>query len=329
MMKTTCAHGGDPSLLEARFGCPENGWLDLSTGINPTAYPIANCPPEVLQRLPTQPDMDALLVAARTAYNVPDEAAIVASPGTQALLQQVPTIFEAGDVNIVSPTYGEHAPAWAAAGHTVTCVDHLRASSPYAVVVHPNNPDGKCQTVERILKTAEALAVKGGVLVVDEAFADVRTDVSVIPYAGEDGLIVLRSFGKFFGLAGVRLGFAICPQNIADALSAKMGPWAVSGPALWAGTHALQDQDWIAQSRRRLAHDRARLDELLHRVGCVPVGGTDLFRLVRSDRAETLYTKLAKHGVLVRIFQDHPTWLRFGLPGGESDWKRLENALGF
>jgi len=315
-------HGGDPKAAEARFGVPKDGWLDLSTGINPVPYPVEPCPAELLHRLPLKQDLDDLLAAARRAYNVPDRACIVASPGTQALIQQVPTLFEAGNVNILSPTYGEHAPAWTAAGHVVTEVSELDASSPYTVVVHPNNPDGRTQNIEAVLKAGEQ-----GTVIVDEAFADVTPDLSITPRAGSQGLIVLRSFGKFYGLAGVRLGFAICNEVMAAKLNEKLGPWAVSGPALWAGTKALTDADWALKTRQRLKSDTARLHNILINAGMDIIGGTDLFTLCESPKARDIYEKLGHAGILVRPFKAQPNWLRFGLPGHERDWARLETIL--
>jgi len=329
--KKTIQHGGDPKAVEARFGAPKDGWLDLSTGINPVAYPLGEMPGEMIARLPLQADLDALLNAARRAYGVPEDATIVASPGTQALIQMVPSLFEPSSVSIMGPTYGEHAPAWVAAGHRVEDVGSICAQAaqpaPYGVVVHPNNPDGRTQTIEGLVAFGEELHDRGGVLVIDEAFADVTPELSVTPHADGKGLVVLRSFGKFFGLAGVRLGFAITSPEIAARLAAKLGPWAVSGPALWAGTQALGDHEWAEVTRARLKVDAGRLDGLMERAGLKVVGGTDLFRLGESSDASVLYEKLAHAGILVRPFDYQLNWLRFGLPGTERDWARLETAL--
>ncbi|MBF0247606.1 MAG: threonine-phosphate decarboxylase [Alphaproteobacteria bacterium] len=326
-------HGGDMAWAERTFGVPGHvrGWLDLSTGINPVPYPLEVPPGDVLARLPGAADMAALESAARGAYGVPDGAAIVAAPGTQALIQILPTLFPAGDVTIMGPTYGEHAMAWRAAGHAVHGVASICAQAalppPYGVVVHPNNPDGRVQTVEGLTAFAEEMHERGGVLVVDEAFADVSPEVSVTSHADTPGLVVLRSFGKFFGLAGVRLGFAVTTPDFAAKLSARLGPWAVSGLALWAGARALGDGRWIEDTRLRLCRDAVRLDGLLDKAGLAVVGGTDLFRLVQSPDARQVFEKLARAGILARSFDDHPNWLRFGLPGAEEDWARLEEAL--
>jgi len=324
-------HGGDPKVHEARFGVPKDGWLDLSTGINPVPYPLGPVPGEMFTRLPLQSDLDALLRAARRAYGVPDGAAIVASPGTQALIQMVPTLFAPSSVSIMGPTYGEHAPAWAAAGHRVDDVGSICAQAaqpaPFGVVVHPNNPDGRTQTVEGLLAMADELHDRGGVLVVDEAFADVTPEVSVTPHSGCEGLVVLRSFGKFFGLAGVRLGFAVTTPELAERLAVKLGPWSVSGPALWAGTQALGDRDWAETTRARLRADADRLDSLLQAAGLKIVGGTDLYRLGESKQASVLFEALGQAGILIRPFAYQPDWLRFGLPGSANGWARLETAL--
>jgi len=324
-------HGGDPAALEARFGVPEHGWLDLSTGINPRPYAPPSMPTQVMARLPLKAELDALLAAARQAYGVPDGAAIVAAPGTQALIQHVPTLFAPADVTVLGPTYGEHAPAWAAAGHRVEEVASICAQAarpaPFAVLVHPNNPDGRLQSVEGLLAFADELHDRGGALVVDEAFIDVNPARSVTSLAGRDGLIVLRSFGKFYGLAGIRLGFAVCAPDMAERLNAKLGPWAVSGPAIWVGMHALNDTTWAEQTRTRLKADAARLDALLLKAGLGVVGGTDLFRLVESEQAPALYEILGCAGILTRPFVYNARWLRFGLPGREEDWARLQAAL--
>jgi cobalamin biosynthetic protein CobC len=195
------------------------------------------------------------------------------------------------------------------------------------VVVHPNNPDGRTQTVEGLVAFADELFDRGGALVVDEAFADVAPELSVIPHAARDGLIVLRSFGKFYGLAGVRLGFAVCAPGVAERLTAKLGPWAVSGPAIWAGTSALNDVSWAEATRARLQADAQRLDALLLGAGMAVIGGTDLFRLCECDDAQALYERLGRAGILTRPFAYNPRWLRFGLPGTDADWARLETAL--
>lgn len=312
-MTETPQHGGRLSDAVRDYGIPRSDWLDLSTGINPVAYPIPALAPEAWTRLPDPADLKHLERVAARAYGA---ACIVAAPGTQALIQMLPTVLRPASASIPQPTYGEHLAAWADIPKLP--VDEAEL----AVLVNPNNPDGRRRPRAEI----EALLAAGATVVVDESFADVDPDISV---AGLQvpGLVVLRSFGKFFGLAGLRLGFAMGDPAIVEALRRRLGPWAVPGPALAIGQAALADDGWIAAARRRLAADAERLDALLARAGCTIVGGTSLFRLIRHDDAAGLHRRLARAGIWTRSFDYAANWLRFGLPGRAQDWDRLAAAL--
>lgn len=322
------AHGGDIAAAEARFGRPRDGWLDLSTGINPHAYPIPTIAAPLWHRLPGQEVEQALIEAACRYYGVADPATMVAGPGSQALIQWLPRLIAPTRVAVVGPTYGEHASAWAMAGHDVSTVESqdIDGHSRVVVVVNPNNPDGHRWDPQGLLALAEALHRRQGLLVVDEAFADIVPELSLSAHV-RPGLVVLRSFGKFFGLAGVRLGFALCTPELAAELRRAIGSWAVSGPTLALATQALSDQAWIAAMRRRLHGEAVVLDELLSTAGMPPAGGTDLFRLVGVPRAWGLYEHLGRRGILVRAFAGAPRWLRFGLPGNTGARERLRQAL--
>lgn len=326
------AHGGNLTRATALFGAPANGWLDLSTGINPVPYADLSLSRAALTQLPSEGALAGLLDAARTAYGFADRAALCAAPGTQALIELLPTMRPTARVAVLSPTYGEHASVWRRAGHRVTEtgeIGDLETTAEFDVVVvtNPNNPDGRICDPTRLMRLSDDLARTGGWLMVDEAFADVTPAVSLAPLAGRPGLVVLRSFGKFFGLAGARLGFAAGPADLIAALETRLGPWAVSGPALEIGTRALSDSAWIETMRTDLAGWRARLDSALQSAGFTVIGGTDLFRLTTHDDAPGFYRHLGHTGILVRDFPDHPAWLRFGLPGSNSDFLRLEAAL--
>jgi len=322
-------HGGDLAAASARYGVPRADWLDLSTGINPNPYPVGGLPPEVWTALPDAALADALIAAARAGYGVAAEAAVVAAPGTQALIQWLPRLIAASSVAVVSPTYGEHAAAWAACGMPVREVAGIEEGddADVLVVVNPNNPDGRAYEALDLLRRAERRGREGRWIVVDEAFCDVTPEISLACHAGCEGLLVLRSFGKFFGLAGARLGFALAPAAFGERLAAAMGPWAVSGPAAALGAAALADTAWIAATRRELAAMSARLDDLFIGHGMTVVGGTDLFRLTHFEGALPLYHALARQGVLVRAFAARPGWLRFGLPGTSAAFDRFAQAL--
>jgi cobalamin biosynthesis protein CobC len=323
-------HGGDLSEAIIRFGMPEAGWLDLSTGINPVAYPNTTIDPSNLWNLPQQAVLDRLLGAARSFYGLTADAGFVAAPGTQAILQCLPGLRGSSDVAIIAPTYEEHAETWRAGGHRVRMVDRLAdaESADVVVVVNPNNPDGQSYSPNVLISLAENLATKGGLLVVDQAFTDPTPELSLASKADIPGLILLHSFGKFFGLAGLRLGFASGAQETISLLKQKLGPWAVSGPALEIGARAYADEVWAMETRTRLTQDRARLDQILSKSGFEIVGGTDLFRLGAHEKAGEIYHLLGEAGILVRPFPDYPKWLRFGLPGNEVAFSRLATALG-
>lgn len=322
-------HGGELSEASERFGQPQEGWLDLSTGINPCPYPNTAVSAESLSRLPTSGALNALLAAARAAYGVPPSAGLCAAPGTQAILQILPEIVGAGDVAVVSPTYGEHAYLWRRAGHAVAEIRDVSrmGDARVVVIVNPNNPDGRITEPDRLDAVRADQTARGGLLIVDEAFADVAPHISLVSRADQPGLLVLRSFGKFFGLAGLRLGFAAGHGGLVDPLIARLGPWAVPGPAIEIGTRALEDRDWTDATRIRLAQSRERLDNLLVSNGLSVIGGTDLYRLVQCDDAKARFTGLAKSGILVRAFPDRPDLLRVGLPGNDAAFDRLDRSL--
>lgn len=326
-------HGGDLTAAERRFGRPVRGrWLDLSTGINPTAYPLPDLPAEAWSRLPDRKSLARLIDAAQGYYGVPAADCIVAAPGSQALIQWLPRLHAPGPegaVAVLTPTYGEHARAWAMAGCAVESIADLAdVADRHAVVVlaNPNNPDGRRFDPDRLRALADRLSARGGLLVVDEAFADVAPELSLAGAAGRPGLVVLRSFGKFFGLGGLRLGFALGPPPLIAALAEALGPWAVSGPAVHIGAAALADTAWIAAARQRLAEGACRLDALLSGAGFSILGGTDLFRLTEHPEAPVLFERLGRAGILARDFPERPQWLRFGIPT-KADLARLSDVL--
>jgi cobalamin biosynthetic protein CobC len=327
MARPIADHGGALDRAIARFGGARRDWVDLSTGINPWPYPIPALSADAWTRLPDEGALDALATAARAFYGAPAEAALAVAPGSQALIQLLPRLLPPTEVAVVGPTYAEHARCWALAGHRVRVVDGAEADGAVLVLVNPNNPDGRSWSPAELSALAERQAARGGLLVVDEAFAEVVPEGSAVPHAGVPGLVILRSFGKFFGLAGLRLGFAFGPAELIRRLNAAFGPWAVAGPALEIGRAALSDAAWTAATRARLRSAARALDAVLSAAGLDPVGGTDLYRLVRVPSAGRLADRLGRHHILVRRFDDRPDWLRFGLPPDDAAATRLRAAL--
>lgn len=323
-------HGGSLSRARALFPHAPEPFVDLSTGINPHSYPLFDLPATALSRLPEPTRLRELREAAAAAYGALSADHVVAAPGTQILLPRIAALLKPGRALVLGPTYAEHARAAALAGHEVSEVGDVDAlaKADLAIVVNPNNPDGRVVARADLLALADRLRARGGLLVVDEAFMDVGPRAESL--AGEvarGGIVVLRSFGKFFGLAGVRLGFALTDVATAKRLAAELGPWAVSGPALEYGMRALSDQGWQQAMRSRLAEDAARLDALFARFGVPVAGGTPLFRTIDFPGAAGLFAALGRQGILLRHFAERPNVLRAGLPGCQDDWQRLESAL--
>jgi cobalamin biosynthesis protein CobC len=394
-------HGG--ALEVARRLAPEapEPWIDLSTGVNPHAYPLPALEPEAWSRLPESGALAKLEAAAALRYGVPAQS-VVAGPGSQALIHALSNILQRGVAGALGPTYGGFAAAFAAAGARFVEAKRLEEMNglDVAIVVNPNNPDGRIISRNDLLALHERLARRGGALIVDEAFADFEPPAFQFmqgalrrvssPLVGEDqgggsrgpgtsaggtfdnlsrqrdspplpaptrggggadvidsaemplalapeeglapalpasGAVVLRSFGKTYGLAGLRLGFALASPDIVRSLRAALGPWPVSGPAIAIGIRALHDSDWLEATRARLGKDKARLDALLRGAGWRIIGGTRLFRLAAQADARAAFERLLAAGILARPFASAPDRLRFGIPADESAWERLGTAL--
>jgi cobalamin biosynthesis protein CobC len=323
-------HGGGLAAARRLFVDAPEPFIDLSTGINPYSYPLPHLPSDLFARLP-DPEAAATLVAiAAQSYGAPSPAHVVPAPGTQILLPLVAALVDPARAAVVAPTYREHARAAALAGHHVSEIANLSAAreARLVIVTNPNNPDGRLFDKNELLAVAKRLGGRGGLLVIDEAFMDVApAEASLAGEVGRSAVVVLRSFGKFFGLGGVRLGFALAAPHLARRLSAKLGPWAVSGPALAIGTAALADCAWIDGARQHLTAAAGRLKATLLQAGLEIIGGTTLFLLVRTPAASDLFQHLGRAGILVRYFPEQPFWLRFGLPGTQEAWARLQIAL--
>jgi cobalamin biosynthetic protein CobC len=316
-------HGGNLDLAQQRFGGRAEDWIDLSTGINRLPYPVGEVSARAWSALPARAEIDALHQAAQHAFRT--SAPIVALGGAQAAIQLLPQLAQRGRACILAPTYNEYAGVLSAAGWDVHEVGELAAlaGADLAVVVSPNNPDGR-QFAPKDLLT---LLPRVGRLVIDESFSDAVPQLSLASEADRPGLLILRSFGKFYGLAGLRLGFAL--GNAADVakLAAMSGPWPVSGAAITIGCRALRDDAWAEATSARLARDCVRLDEMAQTQGWRLVGGASLFRLYETPDALAAQEKLARAQIWSRVFAQQPTWLRLGLPGSESEWTRLAEVL--
>lgn len=319
-------HGGRLLQAAREYGIAPAQWLDLSTGISPFAWPVPAIPASAWMRLPE--DDDDLFDIARTYYGT---HCLLPVAGSQAAIQALPRLRRASRVGVIAPGYNEHAHAWRQAGHQVESlpVETLIKQADdldVMVLIHPNNPGGERFTREALLNLHARLAQRAGWLIVDEAFMDATPEYSLCADAHREGLVILRSVGKFFGLAGARAGFVCASAGLLDALRELLGPWTLSGPTRHVLQLALADHEWQARARERLHACSTQLAQLLMQHGVIPTAGCAFFQWWRDDRADELHRALATRGILTRRF-DAPRSLRFGLPGDDTAFSRLDAAL--
>jgi cobalamin biosynthetic protein CobC len=321
-------HGGRLRRAAQQYGIPLSDWQDLSTGINPNGWPVPAIPAVCWQRLPE--DDDGLLASARDYYG---NNSLLAVAGSQAAIQTLPILRSTSRVGVLHPAYAEHASCWRKAGHILSSLpadaDSITAaidSLEVLILINPNNPSGSLWKPAQLLAWQQRLAERGGWLIVDEAFLDGMPEFSLAAMPVRPGLVVLRSVGKFFGLAGIRCGFVIAEASLLQQLAEHLGPWAISHPSRYVATLALQDADWQRRAILDLQQQSQRLRQLMSDAGLPPSGGCHLFQWLQWPSAQTLHSKLATQGILTRYFDD-PSSLRFGLPKAEADWQRLQQAL--
>ncbi len=320
-------HGGRIHAYAQQYDIAINNWLDLSTGINPNSWPVPEFIPSTLwARLPETEDtlVDNAMAYYQCQYILP-------VAGSQAAIQLLPTLRSACRVAVISPAYEEHRHCWQQAGHEVVTLESYELEQQIeqfdvVVIVHPNNPSGETFDTSRLINWHKRLQKRGGWLIVDEAFIDVTPERSLAPHSALQGLIVLRSLGKFFGFAGLRVGFVMTHPDLLSQLAEKTGPWSIASVSRWIASQALADKSWQQQTRQSLPQHSQRLAELLMQSQLQPTGGCALFLWIKTTDAANIHHQLAQQGILCRLF-DNPSALRFGLPSSEQDWLRLETAL--
>ncbi|MFM0101398.1 threonine-phosphate decarboxylase CobD [Paraburkholderia nemoris] len=320
-------HGGNLHEAAERYGIPYAQWLDLSTGINPHGYPVPPVPADAWRRLPD--DGDGFAACAARYYGAPDAAHVLPVAGSQAAIRALPSLLPRARVGIAPLTYSEYAPAFVRAGHEAAPLDVSWDTLPdaltHVVVVNPNNPTAEHLSAGKLLHWHAQLTARGGTLLIDEAFADAMPSASLAASTDRDGLIVLRSPGKFFGLAGVRAGFVLGAPALLDTLRLTLGAWTVSGPARHAVKAAFEDVTWQQQMRTLLEAESARLVSLLQAHGFT-THSTPLFAWTADERAAALHEALAQRGVWTRLFTATGS-VRFGLPASDTEWTRFEESL--
>jgi cobalamin biosynthesis protein CobC len=318
-------HGGNLAFAAKQYGIPLENWLDLSTGINPNGYPIPDIPSAAWQRLPL--DNDGLIAAACAYYGAPFA---LATSGSQAALQVLPQLRAPCKIVMPKTMYQEHAYAWKRHGHDIRFFDSrpnevILNQADVVLLCNPNNPTAIQFSPKELLNIHAQLANRGGWLVVDEAFIDATPEYSLARYTHLEGLFVLRSLGKFFGLAGARVGFLLAPEPWLNKVQEIIGPWPLTGASRLIAKQALSNADWQVNARIQLSANSERLAKLLHKYGLTPEAGTALFQFIPTTQSEAIHKALAEQGIWIRLFSDI-SGLRFGLPS-ENGWRKLEDAL--
>jgi cobalamin biosynthetic protein CobC len=319
-------HGGHLIDAAKKYNSPIEQWIDLSTGINPNGWPVPSIPAECWQRLPES--ADGLLSAAKEYYQC---QSILTVAGSQAAIQALPLLRKKSIVGVLTPAYAEHAYSWQKAGHKVIVlsIETIESQLPLLdvlILINPNNPSGQRFSKTQLLSWHKQLDKRGGWLIIDEAFIDTTPENSMSSHPVSDGLIILRSIGKFFGLAGLRCGFVIATENIVTELDERLGPWTISHSSRYIATLALLDKEWQLKTQIELNKQANRLALLLKRHGIKVAAQTDLFLWIKMPDAEKIHYSLAEKGILTRLFTQ-PASLRFGLPKDELQWAFLEKTL--
>lgn len=333
-------HGGSVELAAQTYGIALENWLDLSTGINPVGWPVPSIPKSFFHSLPDY--SQSLLNSARTYYGC---ESIIAGAGSQAFIQALPRLREASVVAVPALGYTEHEASWTACGHEILRYQSTAELQQWlddercdvVLVINPNNPSTQQVAKTQLLQWREKLEKRQGWLIVDEAFMDMQPENSLAGVSQLKGLIVLRSLGKFFGLAGIRVGFALAETAVLRQIAGELGPWHVSGPSQWVAQQALADRVWQQSTRLRLAAWMSAYQKLLDDT-LGPIVGCNgehahLFISYRAERSlgEHLYQALAKQGVLIRLIDvdEREILLRFGLlDTRESEsLKKLRNSI--
>ncbi len=326
-------HGGQVRAVMQYFAGAPEPFIDLSTGVSPFAYPLVWPPLAKLHCLPEEGEEWALQQVAATAYGVHGPEMVVSGAGSQSLIALLPRLLGVQNACVLGPTYSGHQQAWQSYGVPCAVVEHLwqvqqaaRQAGTVCVICNPNNPDGRLLDVQTLAALAQQCAQVGSWLVVDEAFADFgnQSVASLLPHPA---LVVLRSFGKTYGLPGVRLGFLLATPELAHHARTLQGAWPVGAVALAAGQQALVDTQWLRQAGQQARTAHHRLVDALQKAGFECRGQSTLFTLVTVADAYALWVHLCRHGIVTRRFAEQPHWLRFGLPASESAWHRLERAL--
>lgn len=331
-------HGGDLSSVKEKYSDARYPWIDLSTGINPRAYPWEKkidltALAGYAAKLPQSSDVKKCTSIWLKYLNVKDRNNWLLTAGSQAIINILPSIFPDHKGIILKPNYNEYERTWCRHLREYTTITrdkfdvNLLANNSVVMITNPNNPDAHLWQLEQIIHIANELAEKNGFLVLDEAYTDLCTDISLTTCSIPDNVLLLRSLGKFFGLAGLRIGLTKLPSKLYAKTADDMGPWTVSSISMAIAQMALSDTEWISNTLKSLKLNMEKLESILLEHDFKIIGNTDLYCLVQHEQSSMVVDKLNRSGIYVRTFSDNPSLIRFGLPKNDIEYKRLQEAL--
>lgn len=320
-------HGGDIEGAAAHFGIPLAEWIDLSTGMNPEPYPVEALAVEVFHKLPYQSQS---FIESSARYYGSEQ--FVAVAGSQAAIQWLPQLLADLPVLLPSVGYRDHYEYWHQR-HSVDFYDSLDASvaaeeisdrlsqnsRQHLLVINPNNPSGIQFSIQQIIEWSGMLSGRAFVIV-DEAFIDTCVGESLLNLKLPNNIVVLRSFGKFFGLAGIRLGYVFANDSLLARFRQCLTCWQINGPAQAVAIKALSDEVWQKAAQQSIQHNVAHtaviFEPLWPALGIISCTVNSLFISVvmSAEAAAGLYQFFARSGVLLRLVSiDHRSIIRIGL----------------
>lgn len=318
----TRVHGGNIADAVNRYGIRERDIVDFSSNISPlgpssAAIRSAKKALAYGDRYPDQSLSELRRTIARYFGIKPEH--IVCGNGSTALIHLVPQIYRPKRVLIPVPTFTEYAAAALKAGAEVVPyqlkekdgfrVDPIEMAFAFkgidmAFLCNPNNPTGRVVQKNEMMEIVQYALQEKVTLVVDEAFMDFVESETIVKDAVQTShVICIRAFSKFFGMPGLRVGYAVCGEEIASVLNAGSEPWPVNIPAQFAAIAALNDWGHIKRTLKIVTRERERLlAELRILPGVEPFPCAANFILIKFTTADgrSLTQALGLRGILVR-----------------------------
>lgn len=325
-------HGGNVYAAARRLGRTVDQLIDFSASINPLGpAPGAVQAIRRARSLEHYPDPDcwALRQALASHWRCSSNQIVIGNGSTE-LIHLLPEALQLRHLLVIGPTFSEYAHAMERFGGRVSMVLAERAdgyapplaraieamrvnkakpkgAAPIDAVVlcNPNSPTGQACSVQEVKHLARIVQRRRIRLILDETFADYCEERSILPMTNKiENAIVLRSFTKFFGLPGLRIGYLVTKADIAQRIRARQLPWSVNALAQEAALAALSDGRHARRSRSFMVRERARFHTRLRQVsGCVAFPSLANFLLMElpiGRQARTVTAALHRQGILVR-----------------------------